>query len=276
MEETVSEANTSSAIAPPPKVLVERRGQIMLITLNRPEARNAVDAAVCELVGNAVEEAEHDIDIRAIVLTGAGELSFCAGADLKAIARGEAPLPKGMEHWSFAGFVNHFTAKPTIAAVNGSAMGGGTELALACDLVVAAETATFGLPEVKRGLVAAAGGAFRLAEQLPRKIAMRVLLTGEPLTAAEAARWGLVNEVVAGGALLDTALELAGTIAANAPLAVQASKRIAYGAHDGRLPHEDARWALTAQQSAAVFTSADAQEGPRAFAEKRRPVWTGR
>lgn len=272
----MSATNPSPPVEAPPKVLVERRGHTMLITLNRPEARNAVDADVCRLVGTAVEQAENDVDIRAIVLTGAGDVSFCAGADLKAIARGEAPLPAGMEHWSFAGFVNHFTSKPTVAAVNGNALGGGTELALACDLVVAAESASFGLPEVKRGLVAAAGGAFRLAEQLPRKIAMRVLLTGEPLTAAEAARWGLVNEVVPASDVLRVALELADTVASNAPLAVQASKRIAYGAHDGRLPHEDDRWALTARESSAVFGSADAKEGPRAFAEKRAPVWTGR
>jgi crotonobetainyl-CoA hydratase len=272
----LSEAITTAPRDPHAKVLVERRGHTMLITLNRPEARNAVDAEVCRLVGTAVEEAEHDVDVRAIVVTGAGEQSFCAGADLKAIMRGEPPLPAGMEHWSFAGFVNHFTSKPTIAAVNGTALGGGTELALACDLIVAADTATFGLPEVKRGLLAAAGGAFRLAAQLPPKIAMRALLTGEAITAADAERWGLVNVVVPAADVLTTALELADTIAANAPLAVQASKRIAYGAQDGRLPHEDDRWALTAGESATVFTSDDAKEGPRAFAEKRPPVWTGR
>jgi crotonobetainyl-CoA hydratase len=261
--------------AAPPKVLVEQRGHTMLITLNRPEARNAVDAEVCTLVGNAVERADADIEVRAIVLTGAGDASFCAGADLKAIARGERPIPAGLEHWSFAGFVNHFTSKPTIAAVNGSAMGGGTELALACDLVVAADTAMFGLPEVKRGLVAAAGGAFRLRTQVPIKIAMQVMLTGNPLTAAEAARWGLVNEVVPASEVLSTALAIADSIASNAPLAVQATKRMAYGVLDGRLPSEDELWSLTGREAAAVFGSDDAKEGPRAFGEKRAPVWTG-
>jgi crotonobetainyl-CoA hydratase len=276
MEETLSQPITSPIDTIAPKVLVEQRGHTMLITLNRPEARNAVDAEVCRLVGEAVERAEHDIEVRAIVLTGAGAASFCAGADLKAIARGERPLPEGMEQWSFAGFVNHFTSKPTIAAVNGPAMGGGTELALACDLVVAADTATFGLPEVKRGLVAAAGGAFRLGTQIPVKIAMQVMLTGDPLSAADAARWGLVNEVVPSAEVLPRALALADAIAGNAPLAVQATKRMAYGVLDGRLPSEDDLWALTGREAAAVFSSADAKEGPRAFGEKRAPVWTGR
>jgi crotonobetainyl-CoA hydratase len=253
----------------------ELQGHVAVLTINRPEARNAVNGDVARGMEAAIDKLEADEDAWVGIVAGNGPV-FCAGADLKAIARGEAPLPKGMEQWSFAGFVNHFTAKPTIAAVNGSALGGGTELALACDLVVAADTATFGLPEVKRGLVAAAGGAFRLAGQIPPKIAMHVLLTGEPLSAADAERWGLVNQVVPAADVLDTALALADTIAGNAPLAVQASKRIAYGAQDGRLAHEDARWALTATESMAVSTSEDAKEGPRAFAEKRRPAWTGR
>ncbi|MCW2526163.1 MAG: Enoyl-CoA hydratase [Pseudonocardiales bacterium] len=259
-----------------PKVLVETRGNILLITLNRPAARNAVDAECCEIIGNAVEAADKDVDIRAIVVTGAGDQSFCAGADLKAIGRGERPLPEGMEHWSFAGFVNHFTSKPTIAAVNGTALGGGTELALSCDLVVAAENAAFGLPEVKRGLLAAAGGAFRLGAQVPFKIALELMLTGEPLSAADANRWGLVNRVVPVGEALPAALALAELISANAPLAVQATKRIAYGVIDGQRGDEDAGWALTSTEMGAVFRSEDAKEGPRAFAEKRAPVWQGR
>ncbi len=276
MDDMLSEPTPRAADTAAPKVLVEHLGHTMLITLNRPEARNAVDAEVCRLVGTAVEEADQDIGVRAIVLTGAGDKSFCAGADLKAIARGERPLPEGMEQWSFAGFVNHFTAKPTIAAVRGAAMGGGTELALACDLVVASDTASFGLPEVKRGLIAAAGGAFRLAAQVPAKIANEVILTGEPLSAVDAARWGLVNRVVPAAEVLPTALALADAIAANAPLAVQGSKRIAYGVVDGVRPAEVDGWTITAREAAAVFTSDDAKEGPRAFAEKRAPVWTGR
>ncbi|HEV7871235.1 MAG TPA: crotonase/enoyl-CoA hydratase family protein [Modestobacter sp.] len=266
----------ADAATPAPKVLVERRGHVLVVTLNRPQARNAVDQDVCLLVGDAVEQAEHDPEIRALVLTGAGDAAFSAGADLKAIARGEQILPAGKEHWSFAGFVNHVTTKPTIAAVNGAALGGGTELALSCDLVVASETASFGLPEVMRGLIAAAGGAFRLMAQLPPKVAMHALLTGVPLSAEEALRWGLVNQVVAAGTALDRALELADRIAANAPLAVQASKRIAYGIEDGTRPDEARLWALTEREMAAVATSEDAKEGPRAFAEKRAPEWQAR
>ena len=259
-----------------PKVIIERAGHTSVITINRPAARNAVDADVCRLVGQAVRAGDADPDVRAFVLTGAGEASFCSGADLKAIMRGERIIPQDQEEWGFAGFVNQFTSKPTIAAVNGTALGGGTELALACDLVVAVETATFGLPEVRRGLVAAAGGAFRLVRQLPLKIALHAMLTGEPLSAADALRWGLVNQLIPAGAALPAALALADLIGSNAPLAVQASKRIAYGVADGVRTDETALWALTTSEMTAVAASADAQEGPRAFAEKRAPVWTGR
>ena len=169
-----------------PAVLAERRGNVMVITINRPEARNAVNGAVSIGVGDALEEAQHDPDVRAVVITGAGDKSFCAGADLKAISRRENLYHPDHAEWGFAGYVHHFIDKPTIAAVNGTALGGGTELALASDLVVAAERAQFGLPEVKRGLIAAAGGVFRIVEQLPRKVAMELLLTGEPITASDA------------------------------------------------------------------------------------------
>jgi crotonobetainyl-CoA hydratase len=251
------------------KVLLERHGHVQVITINRPEARNAVDHDVCVQVGAAVTRADEDPEIRAIVLTGAGDQAFSAGADLKAILRGERILEEGKEHWSIAGFANHFTSKPTIAAVNGAALGGGTEMALSCDLIVAVETATFGLPEVKRGLIAGAGGAFRLTHQLPRRIGLELLLTGEPIAAADALRWGLINRVVAPGKAVEVALELAAAIAANAPLAVQASKRIAYGG-DG----EQALWDLTSQEFSVLARSRDAQEGPRAFAEKRAAVWS--
>lgn len=263
-------------VSDPTKVLTERRGSTLVITINRPAARNAVDADVHALVGAAVEEAEHDPEVRAIVLTGAGDQAFSAGADLKAISRGEPVLEPGTEHWSFAGFVDHFTSKPTIAAVNGNALGGGTELALACDLVVAVESASFGLPEVKRGLIAGAGGVFRLAEQLPAKVAMRMILTGEPMPAAEALRWGLVNEVVPTGQALDAALRLAEVVTGNAPLAVQASKRIAYGVVDGRRHGEGPRWQQNNEEFLTLLGSEDAMEGPVAFAEKRVPVWKAR
>jgi crotonobetainyl-CoA hydratase len=257
-------------------VATVRDGHVLLVVLNRPEARNAVDAALTLGVGTAFEEAEHDPEVRAVVLTGSGDVSFCAGADLKALARGESLNPPGTEAWGFAGVVNHPISKPVIAAVNGAAFGGGTELVLAADLAVAADTATFGLPEVRRGLIAAAGGLVRLPEQLPRKIAMQLILTGEPVDAATALRWGLVNEVVPADRVLETALGLAHRIAANAPLAVQASKRVARGIRDGSVPAEDDAWAANNHEILALITSEDALEGPTAFAEKREPQWKGR
>ncbi|MGA9677388.1 MAG: enoyl-CoA hydratase-related protein, partial [Mycobacterium sp.] len=204
-----------------PAVLVDRSGNVLIITINRPEARNAVNSAVSIGVGNALEEAQNDPDVRAVVITGAGDKSFCAGADLKAIARRENLYHPDHAEWGFAGYVQHFIDKPTIAAVNGTALGGGTELALASDLVVAHELAQFGLPEVKRGLIAAAGGVFRIVNQLPQKVAMELLLTGEPLTASDAREWGLINQVVKEGhkdAVLDAALALAARVTVNAPL----------------------------------------------------------
>lgn len=263
----------------PAAVLVERRGNVMVVTINRPEARNAVNGAVSAGVGDALAQAQSDPEVRAVVLTGAGDKSFCAGADLKAISRGENVMHPQREDWSFAGYVNHFIDKPTIAAVNGTALGGGTELALASDLVVAREGASFGLPEVKRGLIAGAGGAFRIIDQLPRKIGLGLLFTGEPISAAEALRWGLINEVVPdgpGNPALDAALALAERITVNAPLAVQASKRVACGADDGVVEHEAANWTRTTDAFAAVLASEDAKEGPLAFAEKRAPVWKAR
>ena len=259
-----------------PAVLVERRNHIMVITLNRPEARNAVNQDSARLIGDALEEADHDPDVRALVVTGAGDRAFCAGADLKAVARGERLIPAGREHWGFAGYVCHPINKPTIAAVNGFALGGGTEIALASDLVVAADTARFGLPEVKRGIIAAAGGAFRLAAQLPPKIAMELLLTGDPLDATTAQLLGLINNVVPQEEVLDAALALAERICVNAPLAVQASKRIACGIQDGRIPSEEAAWQISNAEIGALMASQDAKEGPRAFAEGRAPVWQAR
>ncbi|MEC4762246.1 crotonase/enoyl-CoA hydratase family protein [Mycobacterium sherrisii] len=259
-----------------PAVLVERRGDVMVITINRPEARNAINAAVSIGVGDALEQAQHDPDVRAVVLTGSGDKSFCAGADLKAISRRENIYHPEHGEWGFAGYVSHFIDKPTIAAVNGTALGGGTELALASDLVVAHEAAQFGLPEVKRGLIAAAGGVFRIVEQLPRKVAMELLLTGEPMTASDAWEWGLVNQVVKEGSVLDAALAMAARVTVNAPLSVQASKRIAYGVDDGVPTGDQAGWRRTATEMSALMRSEDAKEGPLAFAEKREPVWKAR
>ncbi|ORX00307.1 enoyl-CoA hydratase [Mycobacterium triplex] len=248
----------------------------MVITINRPEARNAINAAVSIGVGDALEEAQHDPEVRAVVITGAGDKSFCAGADLKAIARRENLYHPDHADWGFAGYVHHFIDKPTIAAVNGTALGGGTELALASDLVVAHELAKFGLPEVKRGLIAAAGGVFRIVDQLPRKVAMELLLTGEPMTASDAWEWGLVNQVVKEGSVLDAALAMAARITGNAPLSVQASKRIAYGVDDGVVTGDEPGWERTVNEMRTLIRSEDAKEGPLAFAEKREPVWKAR
>ena len=253
-------------------VLTERRGNVLLVTLNRPEARNAVNAAVSIGVGDALHEAQHDPKIRAVVVTGAGQ-SFCAGADLKAISRREGIYHPDRAEWGFAGYVQHVIDKPTIAAVNGTALGGGTELALASDLIVAEESAKFGLPEVKRGLIAAAGGVFRIVEHLPRKVAMELLFTGEPMTAADALKWGLVNRVVPDGTVVDAALALAERITVNAPLAVWASKRVAAGIDDGVISAEEAGWSRTMREMGTVLRSQDAREGPLAFAEKRPPIW---
>jgi crotonobetainyl-CoA hydratase len=259
-----------------PAALVERRGHVMIITINRPEARNAVNAAVSTAVGDALHDAQQDPDVRVVVITGAGNKSFCAGADLKAISRGENLFHPEHPKWGFAGYVRHFIDKPTIAAVNGTAFGGGTELALASDLVVACERAQFGLPEVKRGLIAAAGGVFRLVEQLPRKVALELMYTGDPMSSADALKWGLINQVVPDGTELDAALALAERITVNAPLAVQASKRVAVGVDDGVITDDETGWSRTMREIATLIRSEDAIEGPLAFAEKRQPVWKAR
>lgn len=269
----MNEATTAN-----PVVLVDCTEHVMVITLNRPEVRNCVNLAVHNAVGEALEEAERNRDVRAVILTGSGDLAFCAGADLKALSRGERIMPDDPKRaaWGFAGYVRHAISKPTIAAVNGAALGGGTELTLASDLAVAASTATFGLPEVKRGILAGAGGAFRIVEQLPPKVGMELVLTGDPIGADRALELGLVNVVVAPERLMDEAHRLAGRITANAPLSVQASKRIARGIRDGEIEGETWGWEATHREGAIVKQSEDAREGPRAFAEKRRPIWQAR
>lgn len=259
-------------------VFVEVRGHVMLASITRPEARNAVNAAVHEGIGDALEAAEHDPEIRCVIVTGAGDKAFCAGADLVALSRGEAlaPTDEAKRAWGFAGIVTHPISKPVIAAVNGLAFGGGLEIVLACDLAVAVEGAQFGLPEPKRGLFAAAGGVFRLPEQLPRKIAMELILTGDPIDAGRALALGLVNAVVPREQLVDEAFRLAARIAANAPLSVQASKRMAAGIADGRVAREEAAWAQNRVETRLVMASEDAREGPKAFAEKRAPMWKAR
>lgn len=259
-------------------VLAEQRGHVLLVTLNRPEARNAVNRNTFIGVGEALDFAEGNSDVWVVIITGAGDKAFCAGADLKAAAAGELG-PSGderMARWGFAGYVTHHISKPTIAAVNGFALGGGTEITLASDLAVAADSATFGLPEVKRGIFAGAGGAFRLPRQIPSKIGMEAVLTGTPLSAQRAFELGLVNRIVPFDDLLPAAFALADEIIVNAPLAVQVSKRIAKGITDGAVEAEDTDWARTAAEGKALMASHDAREGMLAFAEKRVPRWEGR
>lgn len=257
-------------------VLTERRGHVLLVTINRPEARNAVNTRVTLGIGEALEYADAEDDVWVVILTGTGDKSFCAGADLKEAAAGIRLDDPRAARWGFAGFVTHAISKPVIAAVNGFALGGGTEIVLASDLAVAAETASFGLPEIKRGILAGGGGAFRLGRQIPAKIAMEAILTGEPIPARQALEAGLVNRVVEPADLLDAAFELAERIMVNAPLSVQASKRIARGITGGTVAAEAADWERTRANSMAVRASADAAEGLRAFAEKRTPNWQGR
>lgn len=266
-----------SAIRADAEVVVVRRGHVLIITINRPEARNAVNAAVTVGVGDAMASADADPDIRCVVLTGTGSKAFCAGADLKAIARGEAIVPAEGQRaqWGFAGYVSHHISKPTIAAVNGAALGGGTELVLASDLAIASDEAIFGFPEVKRGIIAAAGGLFRLPRLIAPKRAYELIFTGDTITAQRALELDLVNEVVGVGEVLDRALELAERISVNAPLAVQASKRVAQHIVGGQIPGEAARWEQSAKERFAVHKSNDAKEGPQAFTEKRTPVWSG-
>ncbi|GAB2642503.1 crotonase/enoyl-CoA hydratase family protein [Nocardioides ginkgobilobae] len=256
------------------------RDGVCLITLNRPAALNAVNSALSTAVGQALDQAAGDPAVKVVVVTGRGR-AFCAGADLKELAAGRPVAADGHPEWGFAGIVRHWIDKPVIAAVNGFAMGGGTEIALACDLVVASSEATFGLPEVTRGLIAAAGGVVRLQRQLPLKRALELALLGEAIDATTAAEWGLVNRVVEPDAVLDTAWELARTIAANAPLSVRQTKRMLHrGAAGGSDWNTDWTgedpWEANAAATVEVFSSSDAREGPRAFTEKRAPRWEGR
>jgi len=250
-------------------VLTEVTDGVGVLTLNRPAAKNAVDLATTQALAAAVDEFEARADVAVLVLTGAGG-TFCAGMDLKAFARGERPRIEGR---GFAGLTEAPPVKPLIAAVEGWALAGGCELALTADLIVAADDARFGIPEVKRGLLAAGGGVLRLAKALPYQRAMEMALTGDPLPAAEAHRFGLVNVLTEPGGALEGARALAARIAANGPLAVQASKQL-IAASVGWTD----RGALASQREIAdrVFASADALEGARAFAEKRAPVWQGR
>jgi len=250
-------------------VLTERRGRILLITLNRPDARNAVNAALAQGVAAALDELDGDVDLAVGVLTGAGS-GFCAGMDLKAFMRGESAWVDGR---GFAGIVQGPPRKPLIAAIEGFAVAGGLEVALACDLIVATGGAKLGIPEVKRSLVAAGGALLRLPRRIPYHAAMELALTGDTITAERGYELGFVNRVVERGDAVDTALALAAAIELNAPLALAASKRIIMESPDWSREEEFDR---QAEIAGPVFTSEDAREGATAFTEKRDPVWKGR
>ena len=259
----------------PAPVTVTSEEGVLVITLSRPEALNAVDARVSALVGDALEQAAADDRVRAVIVTGTGR-SFCAGMDLKAYARGEDVASPGHPEWGFAGLTQHVIDKPLIAAVNGFALGGGCELVLACDLVVASTAASFGLPEVSRGLIAGGGGVFRLPRVVPRRVATEMILTGRPISAADALGYGLVNQVVAPEELLPAAQSLARAICANGPLAVSASKRLLRESWRYGSDWDEGVWALNDQVAGQILASDDSREGALAFGQKRLPVWTGR
>lgn len=251
----------------------ERRGDhILLVTIDRPEARNAISEEVTRQLDAIVHDSEHDASIRCVILTGAGGKVFCAGADLKVVANGR------LEHLytlrgGLAGLTHADRTKPWIAAVEGIAVAGGCELALSCDMIVASEDGSFGLPEVTRGLAAAAGGLYRLPRALPRAVALEMIATAEPISAQRAWQLGMVNRLAPKGGVVDAALELAETIAANAPLAVTESLAIARRSQD--LSDASLR-ALGDTAQRRLMLTEDFAEGPRAFIEKRAPKWVGR
>jgi enoyl-CoA hydratase/carnithine racemase len=252
-----------------PAVLTERRGDVLVVTLNRPDARNAVNGALAQGVADAMDELDGDDALRVGVLTGAGK-GFSSGMDLKAFVAGERPY---VEDRGFAGITQRAARKPLIAAIEGFAVAGGFEVALSCDLIVAARGARLGIPEVKRSLVAAAGALFRLPRRIPYHLAMELALTGDPIDAERAHELGLVNRLAEPGQALDTALELAAAIVKNGPLALTASKEIVRNALDWT---EAEAWEKQGAIAGPVMVSEDAREGATAFAEKRDPVWKGR
>ena len=249
----------------------EQRGPFAIVKINRPEARNAVNGAVAQGIEGAIDRIEADDGIWVGILTGEPPV-FCAGADLKEINAGNAANLQ-TKRGGFGGIVQRERTKPIIAAVDGPALAGGTEIVVSCDLVVASTTATFGIPEVKRSLVAAAGGLFRLGRKIPLNVAMELALTGDPITAEIAHHHGLVNRLVEPGEALDAAIALAERICANAPVAVRESRRVVIEATNAP---DDVGWKMSLEGMAAAMSSEDFGEGLTAFIDKRPPVWKGR
>jgi enoyl-CoA hydratase len=251
------------------EVLVDVTDGIMTVTLNRPKAKNAANKALAEGVAAALDKLDSDHDICVAIITGAGG-TFCSGMDLKAFVTGEVPFVEGR---GFAGLTERSPRKPLIAAVEGYALAGGLEMAISCDLIVTADNAKFGIPEVKRGLAAAAGGLMKLPRQIPSRIAMELALTGDFISAQRAYELGLVNEIVPAGTALEAAKALAARIAANGPLAVAVSKQVVLESAEWSA---EEMWTKQNEITTPVFSSEDAIEGSIAFAEKRAPNWKGK
>ena len=250
------------------ELLTEERDGVLIITINRPQAKNAMNKAAAEGIAAALDRLDSEDDLRVGVLTGAGG-TFCSGMDLKGFLKGESPTVEGR---GFGGLTEKSPVKPLIAAVEGYALAGGMELMISCDLIVANKDAKFGIPEAKRGLAAGAGGLMKLPDLIPPKIAMELALTGDFIDAQRAYDLGLLNRVVDGSAL-DAALELAKAITANGPIAVRVSKQIVEESRGWDL---EERWEKQSKLLPPVFMSEDAREGSLAFAEKRAPNWKGK
>ncbi len=248
-----------------------KKGNVAIITMNRPEARNAINGEMAQTMEAALDQMENDPEVWVGILTAVGK-AFCAGADLKEISAGNGGA-LSTKKGGFAGIARRERTKPLIAAITGSALAGGTEIALSCDMIIAADDTNFGLPEVKRSLVAGAGGLFRLPRMVGRAVALEAILTGDPLSSQRAYELGMVNKVVPEAQVMDEAMKLAARTPANAPLAVEASRAVAMNA---TVKSDDELWKDSAAAFAGIVGTEDYKEGPRAFIEKRAPVWKGK